>query len=71
MNNPHLVRRMRERADEDGLETDHELRLLAAEFEEVSAGFFQEPQAVAVQRYTKAWLQARMAWCRYSGESLA
>ncbi|MEN6549435.1 MAG: hypothetical protein ABFE07_25600 [Armatimonadia bacterium] len=65
-----LSAKMLARADADGLPSDHELRRLATQFDEATAGFYAEPQTVPVQKFMGTWARTRRAWCAYSGESL-
>ena len=58
------------RADADGLPADHELRVLAGQFDAATDGFYATPQTVTVQGFMGAWARARKAWCAYSGEAL-
>jgi hypothetical protein len=65
-----LANKMIARADADGLPDEHEIRVLAAEFDEVSIGWYSEPQTCSVAKFMKHWARARSAWCKYSGEAL-
>lgn len=65
-----LSEKMLARANTDGLPATHPLWVLAREFEIVAAGFFADPQTCTAPKFFKAWIQARKAWCAYSGEAL-
>lgn len=65
-----LSAKMLARADADGLPATHPLWVLAREFEIAAAGFFAGSQTCTAPKFFKAWIQARKAWCAYSGEAL-
>lgn len=65
-----LALQMVARADADNLPADHELRILAHQFEAATKGYFAEEQTITVRSFMGAWARARRAWCAYSGESL-
>jgi hypothetical protein len=65
-----LAEKMVARADADGLPADHELRTLAAKFDEAATGFYSVPQTKTVQQFMGHWARARQYWCKYSGEPL-
>jgi hypothetical protein len=65
-----LANKMIARADVDGLPGDHEIRVLAQEFDEVAIGFYSDPQTCSVAKFMKHWTRARKAWCGISGEPL-
>lgn len=65
-----LSDQMHSRADADGLPADHQLRVLADEFDTASQGYLATPQTVSVKQFFGAWARALRAWCEYSGEPL-
>lgn len=65
-----LSKKMRSRADADGLPADHHLRTLADAFDASTKGFYAQPQTVTTGIFMRDWTRARRAWCDYSGESL-
>lgn len=60
-----LSAQMRRKADDDNLDCDHSLRLLADEFDEAAKAFAAEQ--CTVREFMGAWARARKAWCEYSG----
>jgi hypothetical protein len=62
--------KMRARADLDGLPADHEMRLLAGEFDKAAYGYAGEPQTYSVKQFMGHWARARKCWCNYTGEPL-
>lgn len=65
-----LSSRMIMRADADKLPEEHELRVLAAEFDAASSGFLATQQTVSVATFMGIYAKTRKAWCAYSGDSL-
>ena len=65
-----LSQKMIARADADGLPADHELRRLASEFDEATAGYWGEERTVTPKHFMGCWARARKAWSAYSGERL-
>ena len=64
-----LGRRMRARADADGLPADHQLRTHADAFDKAATGVYGTPQTTSVTEFMGAWARARKVWCAYSGEA--
>lgn len=69
MRNGGLGEVMRNRADADQLPPEHELRTLAAAFDDAADGFYAEVQTVPAKTFLGA-ARARKVWCAYSGEKL-
>lgn len=65
-----LAQQMRAIVERDNLPADHELRLLADDFDEAAAGYWGEPQTKTVKQFMGAWARARRAYCNYTGEPL-
>lgn len=61
---------MLERANKDKLPEDHDLRILAKEFNAAVTGYFGRPKTKNTQEVIKSWAKARVFWCKYSGENL-
>lgn len=59
---------MRQKADDDNLDHDHPLRVLADEFDEAASRFAAEQ--CTVRQFMGAWARARTAWCEYTGVPL-
>jgi hypothetical protein len=55
-----------EQADADNLPEEHELRRLAASFNQAATGFYSEPQTVTVKQFLGAWARFRKVWEAYS-----
>lgn len=47
-----------------------ELRRKAAALRESTEGFWGEPQTVSAEDFLNRWAQARLLWCRVTGEPL-
>ena len=58
-----LAKQMVERAEMDGIPSDHPLRVYAEEIDEVTHDH-------GVKRLLGRWARARKAWSDYSGEPL-
>jgi hypothetical protein len=65
-----LAKKVQIRADADGLPADHELRTLAAQFDEGVKGYFANPQTITPKAFLGRWARLRKRWCEYSGEPL-
>lgn len=42
----------------------------ADKFDELSLGFYNDPQTVDVKRFMGSWARVRRLWCECSGEDL-
>lgn len=65
-----LSENMVNRANQDGLPEDHEIRLRAKEFDDAAIGFYGSPQTVNVKKFLGIYARTRRVWCEYSGDSL-
>lgn len=65
-NRTELSKKMLAIADRDNLPVDHEMRLRAKEFDE-SVNYYGDG---AAKKLLGAWVRARKAYCRYTGEPL-
>lgn len=64
-----LANKMRE-LSASGHERAIELTDKADELDEVTKGFYSEPQTKTVQQFMGAWARARKLWCDCAGEPL-
>ncbi len=58
------------KADECGLPDQHNLRVLARQFNEATAGCYSDPPTHTPKQLIGAWARARKAWCDFTGEPL-
>jgi hypothetical protein len=60
-----LSTKMLQRADEDALPAEHELRQAAQEFETACSNYFAEPQTCSVKRFLGVWARTNRLWGEY------
>lgn len=65
-----LSSKILERAEQDKLPPDHELRKLAHDFATATAGLYADPPTIETKKFMGIWARTRRIWCEYSGESL-
>lgn len=65
-----LATKMIDRANQDSLPEDHEVRRVAIEFDDFADKYFNNPKTTNSKRFLGLWARARRIWCNYSGESL-
>lgn len=65
-----LSLRVRARCDSDNLPAEHELRVLAEQFNVAVGRQRVEPTPDNAKRVLGCWSRLRRKWCEYSGEPL-
>jgi len=71
MDNTDLYEKIIARCDKDNLPLDHELRLKALAFNTCAKIILDdEVNPEDFKMFLSSWAKARLAWCKYSEESL-
>lgn len=65
-----LAKRMINKADEDCLPEDHDMRTKAKAFEDAVIGYFSKNQTKTAQQVLGCFARARKCWSDYTGEPL-
>lgn len=65
--NTDLAKKMIDRANKDGLNENHEMRIKAEQFEIAAKDYYENGDVKKIIGY---WARARKCWCDYTGEDL-